>query len=133
MQDFFFLTEYRGYDSDVGFDQTSCIIPSQYYTCTAEISTNESTSTLQTATNAYSPQTTGTATPFPRHSDGDTERDAGFPVCQYWVQKPACDDKGRGYGWEKERSCIIKEQVRECQKGYYEEDGYADPPSEDND
>ncbi|KAJ3050376.1 hypothetical protein HK097_008667 [Rhizophlyctis rosea] len=95
----------------------SCIIPSEYYTCTTETQTTATETATATTSSAY------TSTVSPRHSD---EYDAGFPVCKYWVKKPACDDKGRGYGYEEERSCIIKADVRECQNGYYDPDAGVD-------
>ncbi|KAJ3040071.1 hypothetical protein HK097_002659, partial [Rhizophlyctis rosea] len=42
--------------------------------------------------------------------DSQEEYDSGFPVCKHKVEKPSKDDKGRYYGHENGKSCILKKE-----------------------
>ncbi|KAJ3041927.1 hypothetical protein HDV00_008436 [Rhizophlyctis rosea] len=61
------------------------------------------------------------AAPTPSYT---TQYDSGFPICQYPVNKPAYDNKGRGYGWENNKSCIIPNTYGNSYKSDYEPTNY---------
>ncbi|KAJ3288529.1 hypothetical protein HK104_008122 [Borealophlyctis nickersoniae] len=60
-------------------------------------------------------------------SYGNVQYESGFPVCQQKVEKPAYDNKGRGYGWENGKSCILPKGTSSYQPPSYQTPTYQAP------